>query len=370
MSLTMSRLVHDALLARFIIRPVPRSVSQTIAIYSYFANLTSQENLIQYRHARDINSGSRLNHFRLLINDPLPPVDPETWSFLLNEPVSTPEENSQVLTNVSLDNSLLNDKSLASMKQPAFSNSNPSTTDVINYKNSDHSERIGIWRKHRLAVKQVSFPARLDLLAAKLRSLIDNNEQLHKDITLDTIKSIWAEIPAYSPLSPSELKAYQESYASSKTENKDSSSDENIKPIIHLTAQNDGTLLPKSVESDIIGTTQIVLDNETNTVVPLEEVLFDRFTANNGKLIQDYNSTNTHHQFYDAQKYTHFNLTLSMLTREPKAITYASNMSLLNKITRKKKRARTSGKLIGEASLVSLRDDALAGFTGTLGFEI
>lgn len=367
MSLTMSRLVHDAIIARFHIQPVPRSLSQTIAIYTYFTNLTSQANLIQYRHARDAASGQRLNHFHLLISDPLPPIDPKTESFIVggDNAAAAQEEASQTMGNVSFDNSLLGD-----LINSTSTKSEKNDSEAVDYTNSDHAERIAVWRKHRLSAKQATFPSRLDALASKLRSLTQNGKRLGSDITSNEFKSLWDETTAYIPLSATEMAERQKD--SKQTQDGPTTGGDRPRafgPIVHLTSQADKTLLLSPVEHGLVNTSQIVLDNLTNTVVPLEQVLYDRFTADNGRLVQDYNAENNHDLFYDSQRYTHFGLSLTLMTREPRAVTYSSTMSLANKAGKKGSKHKSKNYNTTNA-MVDLRQDALEGFTGSIGFEI
>lgn len=70
MSKTVTKLIRDSLVAKFYIHPVPQSLAQSSAICSHLSSFT-QLPLIQYRHARDPSTSSRLNSFRVVFNEPI-----------------------------------------------------------------------------------------------------------------------------------------------------------------------------------------------------------------------------------------------------------------------------------------------------------
>lgn len=71
MSKAITDIIHQSLVAKFYIHPVPQNLAQSTAIRSYFQGLTDLP-LIQYRHARDPVTGTRLNSARIIFNEPLP----------------------------------------------------------------------------------------------------------------------------------------------------------------------------------------------------------------------------------------------------------------------------------------------------------
>lgn len=70
MSKTVAKLIVDSLVAKFYIHPVPKSLSQSAAICQHVQSFSANP-LVQYRHARDPNTGTRLNSFRVIFNDPI-----------------------------------------------------------------------------------------------------------------------------------------------------------------------------------------------------------------------------------------------------------------------------------------------------------
>lgn len=239
-SKTIKSLIDTALVAKYYIKPVPKNLTQSTGICSYFQQL-SEYPLIQYRHARDSKTATRLNSFRVIFKDPLPEASTSTSTLVKQLPFHQRYDE-------------------------AFRQSNKSNTPV-----SDILKNI---RTYELATN------------------IDEERT--------------------TPSNSIYLSSYDH---------------------------------PTTLESALLGTSQIILENSTNRVVSYQE-----FT-----------------QIPDSQheNFTVFNLNLAMLSRDPKVIQYASTMSLLSQYTNIREVA--TGNM--QKTLESIRSSKLHGFNGDLKVE-
>ena len=249
MSKTISKIIQESLVAKFYVHPVPQSLAQSTAICQYFQALNPANKLIQYRHARDPATGTRLNSFRIIFRDP-----------------------------------------------PKASSGNTG----------------------RL-VTQVPFHKRASQFQAQAK--------VHRSATrTTTAKQILKSIPAfmYTPR------------------------DAPSQPAPH-SALIVSTEPPAGLELKLLETTQIILDSETNQVIPLEEYLDRKYIHG------------TNHDEKDADTgYIKFTLDLALMSRDPNVITYASKNSLLDhfKIDRKQDFSQRL------KALDRLKNQAMHGFTG------
>lgn len=266
-SSSLSQLIKSSLVAKYFISPIPKTLSQSMAIYYYFAQL-SDNPLVQYYHNRDIGTGLKLKKIEMVFNDPI-------------------------------------DKYYVEQSSLEGSGQDPIKLD----------EFLEKWRKTRLSIKQASFPSRLSQFASKLRDY--NQTPSEKELTPELCKEFWESTSSYYvPQEPVRLdgKLLTASYIHlSQPEQDDTTT------TVEDTRHRKISVSP--LENALIQTKQIVLNSETNEVVPLHEVLYDRFTEDNGRLIFEYANQANHHIFFDSKRYIHYNLDLILMTREPIAVT-------------------------------------------------
>lgn len=328
MSNSLSRLVHDTLLVKYFIHPVPKSLSQSMAIYSHFVGLSANP-LIQYRHSRDASTGNKSHAFRVLFNDPLPSVDAQAKKFLVG---------STTLETV--------DKSL----------------DI-----DDHSDRISVWQNSRMTVSQNPFYDRL----RKFSSNLEKNYTKELDInSLDnsTIKSLWDQ--SSKPYFPAATGTSSPSSILSSL----SSEGTRVKPTIHLTfakeASNDTLSVISPLEHSLLDTCHLIVDNHTNTIISFES--FFKTVNANQRLLEVLQQEKLGFSNNANSRFTHFELSMRFMTRDPEAVTYAADLALLDKLKIPRSNSNSNMPLdIGQRAkaLDRLRSQVLNGFTGSLEFK-
>lgn len=143
MSRSIARILHESVLVKYYINPIPSTLTQSIAISQYFQALSPNQPLIQYKHARDANTGKRLNWLQVVLHDPLPPLPLQL-----------------------------------------------ETTQAID---SDHSDRIEHWRKSAIQVNQVPFETKMRNFQVAQEHLTEE-EKTHSP----TVASLLKDIPAFT----------------------------------------------------------------------------------------------------------------------------------------------------------------------------
>lgn len=307
MSPTLKRLVHDTLVARFHIHPAPATLSQSMALYSYFASLTNYP-LIQYRHAREAKAGSWARTLGILFRDPLPKADSQNTHFLLDNA----SNNADFL---SFNGSLDGRKS----QLPSL--------DKSEVEGDDHADRITTWRKNTLSVRQVSLPKRLHNFIPKL---LQKHSQ--GSVSTEDMRRLWDQTEYYYPVSRGMASSIQAAFSSST----EPSYSENgfFNKTVHLTASPES---PETVvvplEHRLLNTVCLILDNSTNTFIPFEDFLNENLNANID-LLKDFESgrISLSDVYSRDTRYTYFELTLAVMSREPDIVTYGVDSTLLDKL--------------------------------------
>lgn len=143
MSRSITRILHESVLVKYYINPIPSTTTQSIAISQYFQALSPNQPLIQYKHARDANTGKRLNWLQVVLHDPLPPLKSQLESCQGGE--------------------------------------------------TDHSDRIEHWRKSAIQVNQVPFQTKMrDFQAAQEHLTAEEKTRL------SMVASLLKGIPAFT----------------------------------------------------------------------------------------------------------------------------------------------------------------------------